>query len=116
MKHALLTALLVCLVPGAFASTVRVDNNTGGWDIYEVYVTPAGSDSWGDDLLGSDIIASGETGEFQVDPGHYDIMLVDEDGDMYEKFSVNILFRHVWKVTLDDLTRYESGATYSGGG
>ncbi len=116
MKHAILTALLICLVPGASASTVRVDNNTGGWDIYEVYITSAGSDSWGDNLLGYDIIATGDTGEFHVDPGQYDIMVVDEDGDMYERFSICVLFRHVWKVTLDDLTRYASGSAYSGGG
>lgn len=82
----------------------------------EVYVVPAGSGSWGENLLGFEIIADGSTDQFPLgQPGAYDLMLVDEDGDMYEKFNVPILFRFVWAVTLDDLTRYASGSIYGGG-
>ena len=114
MMRAILTALaLICTF--AAASSVRIENQTGGWDIQDVYVSPFGSDSWGENLLGDDVIVPGDTAEFRVEPGMYDLMLVDEDGDMYEKFGVCILFRMVWRVTLDDLTRYASGAVYSGG-
>jgi hypothetical protein len=115
MKYALLALSAAVLAGPVLASSVRIDNETGGWDIYEVYISPAGSDSWGENLLGSGTIAPDGTGEFTVDPGLYDLMLVDEDGDMYEKYGVHILFRMVWTVTLDDLTRYASGAVYSGG-
>ena len=115
MKLTALAVLLVSIVPVAHATVLRVENETGGWDIEEVYVTPAGSCDWGENLLESEIIADGTASEFHMNPGVYDVMLVDEDGDMYEKFSLNIVLRHVWEVTLDDLTRYASGAVYSGG-
>jgi len=115
MKTSLLfltvTGLLFCLS----ASTIRIDNETGGWDMEEIYAVPSGSESWGENLLGSEIIPDGTTSEIALQPGMYDLMLVDEDGDMYEKFNVPILFRFAWNVTLDDLTRYASGAVYSGG-
>jgi len=115
MKTALLfltvTGLLFCLT----ASSIRIDNDTGGWDMEEVYAVPAGSGSWGENLLGFEIIAHGSTGQLSLEPGAYDLMLVDEDGDMYEKFNVPILFTYVWSVTLDDLTTYASGSIYGGG-
>jgi hypothetical protein len=113
------TVLLLLTVTGLHfclsASSIRIDNDTGGWDMEEVYAVPAGSDSWGENLLGFEVIRDGATSEFTLEPGMYDLMLADEDGDMYEKFNVPILFTYVWKVTLDDLTRYASGATFGGG-
>jgi hypothetical protein len=116
MKLARLCLLLLILaVPAARATILRVENETGGWDIEEVYISPAGSGCWDEDLLEPGVLPSGEGRDFEIDPGYYDVMLVDEDGDMYEMYSAFFLIRHVWLVTLDDLTGYASGTYYGGG-
>lgn len=111
MKLALF-ALLAALVLPLSASTVEITNTTGSWDIYYVYISPSTSDSWGSDWLGSDIMSVGDTWEFTVSSGTYDIKLVDEDGDEYILYGVPVSGRFSWSVTLDDLGEnwYSTGA------
>jgi len=70
----------------AFASPVSVGfKNTSDWSIDHVYLSPSDQNAWGPDQLGegdSDVIGSGEKFTLtKVEPGKYDIKLVDEDGD-----------------------------------
>ena len=99
-------------VAGAAAGTVTIVNDTGGWDIWYVYISPSTDDSWGDDWLGSDILYDGDSVEFNVYDGVYDIRLVDEDDDEYIRYGVEVYGDYEWWVTLDDLG--EADFSYSG--
>ncbi|HOA04736.1 MAG TPA: hypothetical protein PLF04_06020 [Candidatus Fermentibacter daniensis] len=104
---------LAALALAASAGTIKITNNTGGWDIYYAYISPADSDQWGNDWLGSDIMSDGETWEFPVANGTWDIRLVDEDGDDYILYNVPVSGTWTWNVTLSDLGEnyYSSGSS-----
>ena len=72
--------------------TIKIVNNTG-YTIYHLYVSPATSSSWGDDLLGFfGIIEDGEEYDTEIpaDATLYDIRLVDSDGDSYTQWDVDV--------------------------
>jgi len=69
---------------------VAIVNNTG-FDCYEIYVKPASDQSWGSDLLGSEILPNGETFRIRLTiplgiADIYDIKIVDIDDDIYTKY------------------------------
>ncbi|MBN1435385.1 hypothetical protein JW921_11545, partial [Candidatus Fermentibacterales bacterium] len=99
------------LLIGAFAGTIEITNGTGGWDVWYVYISPASSSSWGDDWLGSEIMYDGETWEFDVTNGIWDVKLIDEDGDEYIRWNVPVHGTYTWYVTLDDLGEYDVGGS-----
>lgn len=50
-------------------------------DVCYVHISPANADTWGEDWLGeSDVIEVGETQDFFVEAGSYDVMLANCDG------------------------------------
>ncbi len=57
---------------------VTVHNKTPD-DICYVYISPADSDSWGDDWLGEDTLASGDSRTFDVTAGTYDMKVENCD-------------------------------------
>lgn len=83
---------------GDFSGYINVTNSTG-YDIYYLYVSHDESGSWGEDVLGSDILRDGDS--FWVDLDGYpssifDVKAEDEDGDTYTIFGID--------VSIDDLT------------
>ncbi len=63
------------------AATVEFVNQSS-WDIYEIYLSPSSESSWGDDYLERDVLSKGDSLTItDVDPGSWDVMVVDEDGD-----------------------------------
>ena len=87
-----------------FEGYVEVTNDTG-YDIYYLYVSHDDSASWEEDVLGDDILESGET--IRVDVSGYpdsifDIKAEDEDGDTYTRYNVDIAAQDL-TLTLDDL-------------
>jgi hypothetical protein len=64
-------------------SSIKVVNRSL-WSIYQLYLSPSSSSSWGDDQLGSSVITnSGGTFSLSSIPcDSYDVKLVDEDGDV----------------------------------
>ena len=49
-------------------------------------------------------MAPGEDKTFTVAPGTYDIMLIDEDGDEYTRWEVEVgSDGYNWAVTLEDM-------------
>lgn len=104
------------LVP-AFAGRLQINNNTGGYSIYYVYISPTNADSWGNDWLGAnETIPSGSSKTFNVTNGNYDVKLVDVDGDEYIVWNVPISGTVTWNVTLDDLGERNWGSTSVSGG
>jgi hypothetical protein len=117
MRKSLVFALTLGLVVSAFAGRVEIENGTGSYDIYYVYISGVNDSDWGDDYLGtSEIITPGYMQTFNVHDGDYDIKLVDEDGDEYILWDVPVYGDYYWYVTLDDLgENYASEGYYEGG-
>jgi len=83
---------------------VQITNGLQYWDIWYVFCTLSSDDSWGDDLLGDQILAPGYTLTFEVTPGTYDIQCIDEDLDTYTRWQIEIGSNgYAWTVTLEDL-------------
>lgn len=83
---------------------VSLVNDLQGYDVFYVYVSPADSDDWGEDMLGSEILYQDDELIVWVDPGTYDIQMVDEDGDSYTRWEVVVdEDGYEWWVTLDDM-------------
>jgi len=77
----------------AFDGYVDITNNTG-FPAYFVYISPHGTDSWGQDLLGKDaVIEDGESLRINLtdqDSTVFDIKIEDVDGDSYTMTSVDL--------------------------
>jgi hypothetical protein len=69
-------------VQAAAPATVKIINHSK-WDIHHMFLSPhKDEDDWGPDQLGEQVIAQGETFTLKGIPcDHYDIRIVDEDGD-----------------------------------
>ena len=117
MKKTFLLLAALGLLASVSAGTIEIFNDTGGWDIYYIYISSTYDDSWGSDWLGdSEILYSGNSIAFSVSNAVYDIKLIDEDGDEYIRLGVDVSGYYEWYVTLDDLGEYDySGDYYEGG-
>jgi S1-C subfamily serine protease len=93
---------------GQFESSIQIVNKTG-YTVYQVQLSPASSDEWGPDRLGSDILQTGQTLTVDSLPlniiDRYDIHLIDEDGDTYTKWNVLITPNKSIEFTINDLDR-----------
>jgi len=107
MKKTFLLLAALGLLASVSAGTIEIFNDTGGWDIYYIYISSTYDDSWGSDWLGdSEILYSGNSIAFSVSNAVYDIKLIDEDGDEYIRLGVDVSGYYEWYVTLDDLGEY----------
>lgn len=83
---------------------VDVTNRTGFTMLY-MYVSPADARNWEEDVLGDEVLGSGKSKRVNL-YGYrspvFDIRLVDEDGDTYTFWDVDVS-RHDLVVTLADL-------------
>ncbi|MGV8952906.1 MAG: hypothetical protein ACOH2M_17545 [Cypionkella sp.] len=82
-------AVIVFAAP-AFAEDLVFDLiNSSSVSLHELYVAPHDSDQWGDDILGTDTLAAGETGSVTIADGKdtcdYDMRFVAEDGSELER-------------------------------
>ncbi|MBZ5486203.1 hypothetical protein HW452_01515 [Halomonas aquamarina] len=103
---ALAAMMLVCLSTVASAADYYVDiTNRTGYTIYYMYISPASAKTWEEDVLGQDVLQNGATQRVTLtgytNP-HFDIRLVDEDGDSYTYWTVDVETQDI-VVTLDHL-------------
>ena len=106
LKLFVTAALLVAASSIAAAADYYVEiTNDTGYTIMYMYVSPDKSDSWEEDVLGEDVLPSGKTQRVNL-TGYksaiFDIRLVDEDGDEYTFWDVDVSKRDI-TVTLADL-------------
>lgn len=84
--------------------------NSSDWDIYHLYLSPTHKDNWGPDQLGDNVIKHGG-GSFtlhKIPCAHYDIKVVDEDGDECVIEDVIMCKDHThWDVTNKELANCE---------
>ena len=86
-------ALATALPAAALDRRVTIINNTG-FTIVEFYGSNTGSNSWEEDILGQDVLPSGNSVVINFDDASgyckFDFRAVFEDGDVLEKGGVNI--------------------------
>lgn len=105
-KILLSTLLLLFVTKLSLAADYYVDitNNTG-YTIYFIYVSPSKTDSWEEDVLGDEVLLNGNSIRINLN-GYsspiFDIRLVDEDGDSYTFYKINVSKEDL-EATLDDL-------------
>ena len=90
---------------GDFSGYLEVTNSTGGYDIWYLYARHSDSPSWGDDVLGSDILYSGNSFRIELDgysSSIFDIRAVDEDEDSYTFYSIDVATQDL-TIRLSDL-------------
>ncbi len=83
---------------------ITIENDLGSWTIWYIYGDSSDS-PWGDDRLGSELLASGETFTFYVPADdYYDLRVVDEDDDVYTLWEVWVdSDGFYWSVDLSDM-------------
>ena len=74
-------------------------------EITEIFISPYSSGAWGEGLLGSKdrVIEPGDSQEFPVEGGYYDIMIVDDLNREYILYNVPVSGTVCWAVTLEYL-------------
>lgn len=112
MKNAVRTVCLVAVwvLLGRAAALAGLKDftlvNQTGFEISEIYVSPAGTDDWQEDLLTQDSLENGKGASLHFDAkteaAKFDFKIVDEEGDEIVWKGVNLL--KAAKVTL----RYEN--------
>jgi len=104
MMLAVLLAFTVISACGGGTVPVKITNDLGSWDIRGIYISPSDNDSWGDNHLAGEILYPGDDVTINVPAGTYDIKVVDEDGDSYTLWGVEIgADGYQWAVTLADI-------------
>jgi hypothetical protein len=98
-------AAFLVLAATAASATVEITNRTG-LELYFVWVSESRTDKWVD-MLGLEILDMGETLEFSVDRGYYDIRIEDSNWDSYTILEIPLgdddVF--VWNVSPSDRDR-----------
>jgi hypothetical protein len=99
----LILVTVLALVPASAAAglgyTVKIEN-ASIYDIYHIYMSPVGYTIWGPDLLGSNILYTNYTfTQPGLAAGHYDLKLVDEDGDSCVVPNVAVYGDTNWRIT-----------------
>ena len=91
-------ALIAMLAP-ALALELII-NNKSEYDIHELYVAKSKSSKWGPDQLRKDTIDAGEKFTLRnVDPGTYDLKVVDEDGTECMIEDADFDESKIWTIT-----------------
>jgi hypothetical protein len=111
---AVLFALVMLALPHALqaqpSAAVFMIVNRSDWDIHALYLSPTHKDSWGPDQLGDEVIKHGG-GVYTIHSipcGHYDIKVVDEDGDACVIEDVIMCKDHThWDITNKELANCE---------
>lgn len=111
---AVMFALVMLALP--FASQAQPQKavfmivNNSDWDIHGLFLSPTHKDTWGTDQLGDEVIKHGG-GSYtlhSIPCGHYDIKVVDEDGDACVIEDVIMCKDHThWEITNKELANCE---------
>lgn len=81
--------------------------NKTGFDLYNVYISPAGQEKWSEDLQPYDVIMNDRYKLLDLstylDETVFDFRFIDVDGDEYIKKNVDLSLHRKVVVSLDDL-------------
>ncbi len=86
--------------------------NKTGLVISYVYVSPHDTDTWGEDIMGKDVIGDGESQDITFDPTEeaklWDLKCVDDKGDSHIWGKLNLMKISKITLTIKDGTAYET--------
>ena len=111
-KIALILLILSAIALPSFAAPKKAKVkiiNQSKWEIHHVYLSSSSEDTWGDDLLGEEILAKGDVLTLSnISCDLYDVKVVDEDGDECVIEEVDLCGdESYWKITDKDLLECE---------
>lgn len=92
---------------GTGTSRLVLCNALGDWIITGVYHRTSSEDNWSANHITTGGIEPKQQYSLLLNPGKYDIRIVDEDNDTYTRFSM-ILSEEplLWDVTMDEMDRF----------
>jgi hypothetical protein len=98
MKRSLMTAAIVSIVIASAVLVAQKQNftliNKTGGQIDKVFVSPVKTDTWGEDILGRDVLDDGEKVDIKFPHSetacHYDLKIVDENKASIEWNDINL--------------------------
>jgi hypothetical protein len=111
--HLLFFAIVMLFSFSAIAqkekSTIKI-TNLSKWEIHHLFLSPANEKEWGPDQLGDNVIKKGGTFTLtDIDCDHYDIKVVDEDGDECVIANEELCgHAATWKITDKELLACEN--------
>lgn len=80
----LAATLSLAALPALAEDLVFTLENTSSYGLVELYVAPHSSDTWGEDILAGQTVASGESGDVTISDGDttcdYDLRFVMDNG------------------------------------
>lgn len=89
--------------PVEVPTTVTVVNGLESWTISYIYIDKSDA-PWGDDRLGAQVLAPGESATVEITTGTWDMKAEDEDGDTYTIWAQEVGPEgYTWEVTLDQI-------------
>jgi len=80
-------AVSSCLVVVSGPSHLNIANNSG-YTLIRVYISVHSSTVWGDDQLSPDVLTPGSVISYRVDPGYYDVMVIDST--LHENYAYDV--------------------------
>ena len=100
-------AFSVFAAPKDKGPKVTLKNSTG-FEVTEIYVSPANSDNWGDDYLVNTTLDDGDSLTITLpwplsEVSSYDIQFIDIEEDSYTQFDVAVKNGSIIEMTQDDL-------------
>lgn len=107
MKTSLVVCLTALLLLANRGITLAADQdfvlvNETGVEIHNLHVSPSDKEEWGDDILGTDTLADGESAEVKFSPKEeaekWDLRVADKEGNSIEWSNLNLL--KISKITL----------------
>ena len=95
----LATTLLPRLATAQSSETTFTVFNNSSYTINNLYVSPSGDSNWENDRLGNRYFQPNYRFDLSIDPGYYDVKMVDEDGDTCVVNHVNFTDGGTWTIT-----------------
>ncbi len=81
--------------PNEMASATLEVVNYSDEVICYVYISAVTAETWGNDHLNNDIIVAGEMTTFDIEPGYYDVLLLDcQQRVLLETYSLSVTDRY----------------------
>lgn len=112
MKTRLLAlSLTVGLLPLNVSAANVTFINQSAWDIYQIYVSPANEDHWGEDQLDAEVLEHGDSLILSnVPSGRWDVLIIDEDNDECIIKNTLIEADDTWEITDEALLLCQSNS------
>ena len=86
---------------GVDSATVYV-NNLSNETIYYVYMSPSSQNTWGPDLLGSEVLPIGGSHMlYNIGAGYWDVKVVDSSGNTKELYNVYVEAGGIYDWNID---------------